>query len=333
MLLKNINFENIKSILIIRLSSLGDILLSTPLIRTLKNKYAHIEIDIIVKRQYYDVIAHNPHLRNKYSFSSAKRKEILSELKKQKYDLILDLQNNLNSRKLTASLKGKTVRFKKKTLEKFLLVNTKINLLKYAPQIPVRYAETIQGFELDDSGLDIVTTALPSDFLLKNENYIGICPGSRHFTKMWSLDYYVKLCRLLIKNGWNILLFGGLTDRKICLEIKNQVPEAINLQNDDDILQTAANMILCKAIYCNDSGLMHTACAAEVPIIAFFGSTVKEFGFTPYKNKSIILEIESLSCRPCSHIGKNHCPKKHFKCMTEISPQKAYEALEEVLKS
>jgi lipopolysaccharide heptosyltransferase II len=331
--LKNPDFENIKSILIIRLSSLGDILLSTPLIRTLKTRYAHIEIDILVKRQYYDVIAHNPHLRNKYSFSSAKRKELMSELKKQKYDLIIDLQNNINSRKLTASLKGKTVRFKKRSIEKFLLVNTKINLLKDAPQIPARYAAAIEGFELDNSGLDIVANAMPSEFLLINENYIGICPGSRHFTKMWPLDYYVKLCRLLIKNGWNILLFGGLTDRKICLEIKNQVPEAINLQNDDDILQTAANMILCKAIYCNDSGLMHTACAAEIPVIAFFGSTVKEFGFTPYKNRSIVLENQSLSCRPCSHIGKSHCPKKHFKCMIDITPQRAYEALDEVLKS
>lgn len=331
--MKNPDIENIKSILIIRLSSLGDILLSTPLIRTLKTRYAHIEIDIIVKRQYYDVIAHNPHLRNKYSFSSAKRKELMSELKKQNYDLIIDLQNNINSRKLTASLKGKTVRFKKRSVEKFLLVNTKINLLKDAPQIPARYAAAIEGFDLDDSGLDIVSASGPSEFLLTNENYIGICPGSRHFTKMWPLDYYVKLCRLLIKNGWNILLFGGLTDRKICLEIKNQVPEAINLQNDDDILQTASNMILCMAIYCNDSGLMHTACAAEIPVIAFFGSTVKEFGFTPYKNKSIVLENESLSCRPCSHIGKSHCPKKHFKCMIDITPQRAYEALDEVLKS
>jgi len=331
--LSNLNLENIKSILIIRLSSLGDILLSTPLIRTIKTRYPNIEIDIIVKRQYHDVIAHNPHLRNKYSYNSAKRKELISELKKQNYDLIIDLQSNINSRKLTARLKGKTVRFKKKTLEKFLFVNTKINLLKNAPQIPVRYAKTIEGFELDDSGLDIVTSARPSEFLLKNENYIGICPGSRHFTKMWPLDNYVKLCRLLLKNSWNILLFGGITDRKICLEIKNQVPEVINLQNDDDILQTAANMILCNAIYCNDSGMMHTACAAEVPVIAFFGSTVKEFGFTPYKNKNVILENNNLSCRPCSHIGKNRCPEKHFKCMKEISPQRAFEALGEVLKS
>jgi lipopolysaccharide heptosyltransferase II len=331
--LKNPDFENIQSILIIRLSSLGDILLSTPLIRSLKTRYNHIEIDFIVKRQYFDVIAHNPHLRNKYSFSSAKRKELMSELKKQNYDLIIDLQNNLNSRKLTARIKGKTGRFKKRSLEKFLLVNTKINLLKDTPQIPVRYAKTIEGFELDDFGLDIVTSARPFEFLSKNENYIGICPGSRHFTKMWPLDNYVKLCRLLLKNSWNILLFGGITDRKICLEIKNQVPEVINLQNDDDILQTAANMILCKAIYCNDSGMMHTACAAEVPVIAFFGSTVKEFGFTPYKNKNIILENNNLSCRPCSHIGKNRCPEKHFNCMKEISPQRAFETLGEVLKS
>ena len=330
--MSNLNIENIKSILIIRLSSLGDILLSTPLIRTIKTRFPHIEIDIIVKLQYYDVIAHNPHLRNKYSFNIKKKKEILSELKSNKYDLIIDLQNNFNSRKISARLKGKVFRFDKKSVEKFLLVKTKINLLKDADQIPVRYANTLGDFVLDDKGLDIVTTSLPSEFLFINENYIGICPGSRHYTKMWPLDSYVKLCRLLLKNGWNILLFGGLTDRKICLEIKNQVPEVINLQNDDDILQTAANMILCKAIYCNDSGLMHTACAAEVPVISFFGSTVKEFGFMPYKNKNIILENTSLSCRPCSHIGLDHCPKKHFKCMNDLSPQNAFEALENILK-
>lgn len=330
--MKNPDFENIRSVLIIRLSSLGDILLSTPLIRTIKTRFPHVEIDIIVKLQYYDVIAHNPHLRNKYSFNIKKKKEILSELKSNKYDLIIDLQNNFKSRKISARLNGKVLRFDKKSVEKFLLVKTKINFLKEADPIPVRYANTLGDFELDDKGLDIVTTSLPSEFLFINENYIGICPGSIHYTKMWPLDSYVKLCRLLLKNGWNILLFGGLTDRKICLEIKSQVPEVINLQNDDDILQTAANMILCKAIYCNDSGLMHTACAAEVPVISFFGSTVKEFGFMPYKNKNIILENTSLACRPCSHIGKDHCPKKHFKCMNDISPQTAFEALESILK-
>ncbi len=330
--MNNLNLEYINSILIIRLSSLGDILLTTPLIRSLKNKYKHIQIDMLVKEQYKDVIAHNPNLRNIYALNPINRKGIISELKTQTYDLIIDLQNNINSRKITTQLTTRTVRFNKRSFAKFLLVNTKINLLKDAEPIPVRYASVLDNFILDDKGLDIVTTHYPEESLTVNDNYIGICPGSRHFTKKWPSDYYVKLCRMLIKNGWNILLFGGSSDRRICQEIRNEVPEAINLQNNDDILRTAANMVLCKVIYCNDSGLMHTACAAEIPVITFFGSTVKEFGFVPYKNKNIILEVESLACRPCSHIGRDRCPKNHFRCMMDITPAMAYEALERILQ-
>lgn len=286
---------------------------------------------MMVKEQYKDVIDHNPNLTNKYFLNPNNKKGLISELKTQSYDLIIDIQNNINSRKITSHLKGRIVRFNKRSFAKFLLVKTKINLLKDAQQIPVRYASVLDNFALDEKGLDIVTTHYPEENLTVNDNYIGICPGSRHFTKKWPSDYYIKLCRMLIKNGWNILLFGGSSDRRICQEISNEVPEVINLQNNDDILRTAANMVLCKAIYCNDSGLMHTACAAEIPVITFFGSTVKEFGFTPYKNKSIILEVEGLTCRPCSHIGKNRCPKKHFRCMMDITPAMAYEALERVL--
>ena len=84
---------------------------------------------------------------------------------------------------------------------------------------------------------------------------------------------------------------------------------------------------MCKTIICNDSGLMHAACAVKVPVIAIFGSTVKEFGFTPYRSKNLILENKSLTCRPCSHIGKSSCPKGHFKCMKEITPQSVHNSL------
>ena len=92
----------------------------------------------------------------------------------------------------------------------------------------------------------------------------------------------------------------------------NCFPTAINLCNEDNILQTVTDMKKCRAIVCNDSGLMHAACAAGVPVVSFFGSTVKEFGFTPYNNKNLILENNSLSCRPCSHIGREKCPEIAF---------------------
>ncbi|MCH7517107.1 MAG: hypothetical protein IIB08_08330 [Bacteroidetes bacterium] len=120
----------------------------------------------------------------------------------------------------------------------------------------------------------------------------------------------------------------GKDDKQICRKIVSNLSSAINLSNDNDILQTAADMKMCKAVYCNDSGLMHTATAVSVPVIAFFGSTVREFGFAPYNSINIILENNSLSCRPCTHIGRSSCPKKHFKCMKEISAELAFTQLE-----
>ncbi|MFO7526221.1 MAG: glycosyltransferase family 9 protein [Ignavibacteriaceae bacterium] len=329
--MKNINLGNIDSVLIIRLSSLGDILLTTPLIRAIKKTYPGISIDMIVKRQYLDAIIHNPYLRNKLYYLPDQRKELLEEIQTKKYNLIIDLQNNHHSKKIMSGLSGIQIKFDKKPLKKFLLVQTKINLLKDAEQIPIRYANTLNELKLDDEGLDLITPLPPTEFKGTGNNLIGICPGGRHFTKMWPKDYYVKLCRTFIKNGWNVIMFGGLADRLTCLEIKNNVPEVINMQNDDNILQTAADMKLCRAIYCNDSGLMHAASAMKIPVIVFFGSTVKEFGFTPYNNRHIILEDNSLSCRPCSHIGKHKCPKKHFKCMREITPQSAYDSLKRII--
>ena len=144
---------------------------------------------------------------------------------------------------------------------------------------------------------------------------------------MWPKEYYIELGKKLIENNYNVVLFGGKDDKVICEEISSSLSKSINLCNDNNILQTAADMKLCKTIICNDSGLMHAACAVKVPVIAIFGSTVKEFGFTPYGSKNLILENNSLSCRPCSHIGKSSCPKHHFKCMKEITPQLVYDSL------
>ncbi|MEJ2105486.1 MAG: glycosyltransferase family 9 protein, partial [Ignavibacteriaceae bacterium] len=156
--------------------------------------------------------------------------------------------------------------------------------------------------------------------------YIGLCPGAKHFTKRWPKEYFIELGKKLESSGYSIVLFGGEEEIQICNEIKNELNAAINLCNTS-LNQTAANMKMCAAIYTNDSGLMHLASAVGVPVIPFFGSTVKEFGFFPYKAKSIVLENENLSCRPCTHIGRNACPKTHFKCMLEIKPGLAYDTL------
>lgn len=323
------NFKSINTALFIRLSSLGDILLTTPLIRSLKKKHPHIKIDFIIREEYQDLLKFNPYINNLLLFKRENNESLLNHIKENDYNLIVDLQNNLRSRELKPATKTK--KFNKRSFDKFLLVNFKINRLENAQQIPVRYAQALDNFQLDDEGIDLFTGDI-KPFISKNEKkYIGFAPGSRHFTKMWPKEYFIELGKKLNENGYSVVLFGGKDDKVVCNEIEVSLQNVINLRNENKILETAVNMKVCLGVVCNDSGLLHTACAVKTPVLSIFGSTVKEFGFTPFRNKNLILENNNLSCRPCSHIGKDKCPKKHFKCMTELTPDIAYRKLIELI--
>ena len=326
-----IDFSKLKKILIIRLSSIGDILLTTPLIRSIKKKNPAIQIDFVLKEEFFELVQYNPNLTNiyKYTKHSFEQQIIVNTLISNNYELVIDLQNNLRSREIIRPLRCQILRFKKNSIKKFLLVQFKINKLKDAHQIPVRYAEAA-GMNLDTEGLDFFTSNEPNSRLKTVEKFIGLCPGAKHFTKRWPIEYFIDLGKRLESTGYKIVLFGGLEEVELCYELEKQIKNAINLCNTS-ILQVGSDMKMCEVIYTNDSGLMHLASAVKVPVITFFGSTVREFGFFPYQTKSIELEMENLSCRPCTHIGRKSCPKIHFKCMKEIKPESAFNSLHNLL--
>jgi lipopolysaccharide heptosyltransferase II len=327
----NIDLNNIKKVLIIRLSSLGDILLTTPLVRSLKNQLPSLEIDFLLRKEYQDVYKYNSQISNLYVFENNFSGNSIELLKSRNYDLIIDLQNNIRSKRIINKLNIPALKFHKRTFDKILLVEFKINRMKNLPQIPVRYAEVIPNFMLDNAGLELF---LPDNIYHKinGNNTIGFCPGSRHFTKQWPVDYFIELGKLLAGTGYKIVLFGGKDDRDLCKQISSSIPKALDLSNDNLLLQTATDMKSCKSIICNDSGLMHLACAVNVPVILIMGSTVKEFGFKPYLNRNLIFENNLLSCRPCSHIGRKNCPKKHFKCMLELNPNHMIDKMKKFLQ-
>jgi len=322
------DFSELSRILIIRLSSLGDILLTTPLIRTIKEKNPGIHIDFVVREKFAEALQNNPNLNEIFLYRNSKHeKEVLfNSVQSKNYELVIDLQNNFRSREITRLIKCSVLRFDKNNIKKILLVHFKINLLKDTPQIPLRYAEAAGINELDNEGLDFYSENIPNPKFEKNTKYIGLCPGAKHFTKRWPKEYFIELGKKFESAGYRIVLFGGKEEIQICNDVHSQLKNALNLSNTS-LLQVAADMKMCEAIYTNDSGLMHLASSVGVPIIAFFGSTVKEFGFFPYKATSVVLENENLSCRPCTHIGRKSCPKIHFKCMLEIKPELAYSSL------
>jgi heptosyltransferase-2 len=327
----DINFNSIKKILIVRLSSLGDILLTTPLIRTLKKKNPEIQIDFVLREEYQGILAKNPHITKIYKYSNHKfeKQIIFNSILDEEYDLTIDLQNNFRSKELVRMIKGNVVKFKKNNFKKFLLVHFKINRLKNAPPVPVRYAKVIDNVLLDEEGLEFHTNKEANEELKNGSNFIGLCPGAKHFTKQWLKENFIELGKKLESEGYRIALFGGVEEVKTCDEIEKNLSNVSNFCNTN-ILQIGADMKQCKAIYTNDSGLMHLATAVKVPVISFFGSTVKEFGFFPYRAKSIVLENTELNCRPCTHIGRGSCPKVHFNCMKLITPQSGFDALKKV---
>lgn len=311
------------------MSSLGDVLLTTPIVRLLKKKFSNAEISFLVKKEFADVYKFNPNISNIIEFSKSNIEHIASEISANKYDLIIDLQNNFYSRRITRSSNAEIKRFIKPTLKKLLLVYFKIDLLKNSKNIVERYAE-VANVQLDDQGLDFF---LPEDRIQPNNKNIGICPGAKHYTKRWLQEYFIQLGNELSSKGFSISIYGGTADKEICKELENNIAGARNYQNENDLFATASNMKFCSLIITNDSGLMHLASALKIPIVAIFGSTIKSFGFTPFGVKNIIVENNSLNCRPCSHIGRNNCPKKHFKCMKDVTPQLVLGHLQNFMKS
>ncbi|MEJ2055697.1 MAG: glycosyltransferase family 9 protein [Calditrichaceae bacterium] len=157
--------------------------------------------------------------------------------------------------------------------------------------------------------------------------YFVLAPGASFYSKKWPIEYFMELVeKLLQKSDANIVIVGG----------QNDIDDANKLQMNDRIINFAGKVTLlesaivlknAEALVSNDSGVMHMAAAVGTPLIGIFGSTVEQFGFFPYRSKFKIIENEGLNCRPCSHVGKDFCPKGHFRCMLELHPQKIYDAL------
>ncbi|CUU05493.1 heptosyltransferase-2 [Candidatus Kryptobacter tengchongensis] len=328
-----------QKILIIRLSSIGDIVLSTPLIRVLRNKFPNSQIDFIIKKEFSELLKYNPNLTNLIEFNTENGFKELLRLKRQilkeNYDLIIDIHNNLRSIFLRMFTGAHVVRINKRVFKRFLLVKFKINLYKNAIHVVDRYIETLSNFSIknDNQGLEIF---VPEDTIEIAKNkinfsdknlYIAIAPSAKHETKRWLPERFAQLGdKLAEKFKAKIILLGGKEDVDRCGFVEEMmVSKPINLCGKTTLLESAAVLSMCKLLVTNDSGLMHIGSAMKTKIVAIFGSTVKEFGFFPYGVENIVIE-KNIPCRPCSHIGRNKCPKGHFKCMRDIQVEDVFNA-------
>jgi len=345
--------SDVQKILIIRFSSLGDILLATPLIRVVRDAYPSAKIDFLTKLEYRDVLKFNPHLSSVIGLENSEfstLRELGSRLRIQQYDLLLDIHNNLRSRYLRFRIHShKTRVINKRSIRRFLLVHFKWNLYHGIVPVAERYLETVRFLNLpiDRKGLEVflqegivgATTSMLDKYHLDRCTYVvGIVPTARHFTKRWPVEKFVDFgVELAQRHHVRFLIFGSRDDREFCSDLAQMInarsgtSAAENLAGALSLLETAAAFDFCDVIVSNDSGLMHLGAARRRKIVGIFGSTVEEFGFFPYGTEHTVVENKMLGCRPCTPIGRSRCPKSHFRCMRDIHVRDVVRATEEIL--
>ena len=300
-----------QKILIIRFSSIGDIVLTSPVVRCVKTQRPDVEVHYLTKLAFRPVVENSPHIDQVY-YLDDNLDAVIAELKKERYDYIIDLHHNLRTLRVKRALKVKAYSFPKLNIQKWLLTNLKVDLM---PDVSIvdRYMETVKPLRVtnDTRGLDY---PLPADTGLRDNDipmshwggYVGCVIGGSMNTKKLPVEQWKKFCAAV---PYPVMLLGGAEDREAGDAIAAQDPIKIyNSCGKFNLNESAELVKIAKVVVSNDTGLMHVAAA--------------------YKNlkgnispDSVIVENKALRCHPCSKIGYDKCPKGHFKCMRELDMQ------------
>jgi ADP-heptose:LPS heptosyltransferase len=335
--------------LIIRFSSIGDIVLTTPVVRCLKKQVPGAVIHYLTKRSFAGIIETNPYIDQVHYLDNDLSKTI-DELKDENFDQVIDLHHNIRSLKVKRALKVPSHAFNKLNVEKWLLTTFKLNIIP-DKHIVDRYMETVESFgiENDEKGLDyfipeydrVKESDIPAGHLA---GYIGIVIGATYNTKKLPVEKLRELCAGI---DHPIILLGGKDDREPGEEVSAVDRHRIYNSCGKFLLNESADLVRrSKFIISHDTGLMHIATALKKQVISIWGNTVPDFGMYPYYGDQFlqsfaarsadklpydIVEINNLSCRPCSKIGYEKCPLTHFKCMNKIGIDEVIELVNQRL--
>lgn len=333
-------------ILIIRLSSLGDIVLSSPLIRALKKELPDAEIDFMVKKPFADLVRHNPNLNHIISVDTNELEDTKEYLRKSSYDWVIDIQQTSRSIQLRSYIPGARITgYSKQKAHRWLLISLKQDYYRRpVKQVSERYFEAVANLNIpfDKGGTEVfipeeisaniqqrLSEEIPGD-----KKIICYCPGAAHATKSWTQQGFIDTIKKMhgADSDYTAVLLGSKAERKLCdtIALKVEVP-LVNLAGETSLLEAAAILEKSALVVANDSGLLHLAESQGTPVIGIYGPTVMQFGFYPISENSMVIEKE-LSCRPCSKMGTATCPKGHHRCMKDISSDEVMEAMHEVLQ-
>ena len=334
----------ISKILIIQTAFLGDVILCTPLIKATRKLFPHSFISFLLIPQTKNILENNPHLNEIIVYDKKGREKgvkkffkMVKKIKKRNFDLAIIPHRYLRSALLAYLAKiPQRIGFDK-SIGSFLFTK-KVTYQNTWHEVE-RNLSLLSDFNrgLQDKTPELFPTSedfsyasqlLQDSGVQENDKIVGIAPGSVWATKRWLPERFAEVSDLVIKKvGAKVIFLGSKEDERLCLEIAKPMKEKpVILAGKTNILQSAAIISECKVILSNDSAPVHIASAMNKPVVVIFGSTIPQFGFAPYGEGNIIIK-KKIKCRPCGIHGKNRCPEKHFRCMTEITTQEVFEAL------
>ena len=335
-------------ILCVRFSSIGDVLLTTPLVRALHRRHPEAELYFVTKRAMAPLVVENPHLTNVLALRPDERlSDFAQRLRALGPTHGLDLHGSLRSAALHWLVPSRWAGYSKRKLARTALISTKIDLYGKHVPVPERYFEAANA-----AGLDVQPDGGPPEFFLPpaarahmthwlaevgldQKPFAVLAPGAAHATKRWPMAHWRALVERLRQLGFGIVAVGGPQDRPLGAALE---PEGggggdggvVNAAGELSLQETGACLARAAVAISGDTGVMHMATGVGTRVVALFGPTVEPFGFYPYTPRAVVLE-RTLNCRPCSTMGTERCPLGHHRCLEEILPDQVAAAVQQLV--
>jgi lipopolysaccharide heptosyltransferase II len=332
-------------IVLVRFSSMGDILLTTPLLRAIRSRYPDAWISFVTKAMFTPLLKANPRINEVIGFEpGTPLAELGRRIRAGSFTHRLDLHGSLRSRMLRMLVPGRWGSYPKHRVARSALIKTKRDLYRDRRTVVERYFDAAKDLHVhpDEGSLEFFIPRgalqdakrfLADQRLGGEQALVAVIPGAQHATKRWPVRHWQHLVTMLTTHGHDVIVVGGPAEQAICEEVAAAGGDrAGNAAGRFDLAGSAALLKLSRCAVGGDTGPMHLATAVGTPVVALYGPTVEAFGFFPYRARATVLQ-RTLDCRPCSAMGGPACPLKHHRCLVDITPAEVFEAARRLPRS
>lgn len=331
------------NILAVRFSSIGDVLLTTPLVRAIRHRHPAARLTVLTKQSYAPLLSRNPNVSQVLAVTPNQTLfQVAAELRSARYTHLLDLHDSARTRALRILVPGRWSTYPKHRLARAVLIHGKRNFYRDTRPVAERYFDAARHLEVVPDGQppDLflapeaereVADWFSGGTLLPDRPTVAVAPGAAHATKRWPVEHWRQLVQQVAARGLQVVIVGSTEDAAVAAAIAQSSGSGVaNVAGRFGLQSTGALLKRSAAVVSGDTGVMHMATAVGTPVIALFGPTVGAFGFFPYTDRAQVLEL-GLPCRPCSSKGGPRCPLGHHLCLRNIGPDAVYQALSRAL--